>query len=84
MFGMFYFLTFFVQGVLGYSALKAGVAFLPFCAVIVIGSGFASQIMPRSGPKILITGGVALATVALFLFSRVTVTTTYWGACSRR
>jgi hypothetical protein len=79
MFGMFYFLTFFVQGVLGYSALKAGVAFLPFCAVIVIGSGFASQIMPRSGPKILITGGVALATVALFLFSRVTVTTTYWG-----
>ena len=31
MFGMFYFLTFFVQGVLGYSALKAGVAFLPFC-----------------------------------------------------
>jgi EmrB/QacA subfamily drug resistance transporter len=79
MFGMFYFLTFFVQGVLGYSALKAGVAFLPFCAVIVIGSGFASQIMPRSGPKILITGGVALATIALFMFSRVTATTTYWG-----
>jgi predicted MFS family arabinose efflux permease len=79
MFGMFYFLTFFVQGVLGYSALKTGFAFLPFCAVIIIGSGIISQVMPRTGPKPLIAIGVALCTVALFLFSTVKYDTGYWS-----
>jgi MFS family permease len=57
MFGMFYFLTFFVQGVMGYSALKAGVAFVPVSAVIIIGSGIVAQLMPKVGPKILISTG---------------------------
>jgi EmrB/QacA subfamily drug resistance transporter len=78
MFGMFYFLTFFVQGVLGYSALKSGFAFLPFCVVIIVGSGIISQVMPRTGPKPLIAIGVSLATVALFLFSTVKYDTGYW------
>jgi EmrB/QacA subfamily drug resistance transporter len=77
MFGMFYFLTFFVQGVMGFSALKAGFAFLPFCFIIVIGSGVVSQILPRTGPKILITIGAVLATIALFLFATVTADTSY-------
>ena len=44
MFGIFFFLTIFVQEVLGYSALKSGVAFLPFAAVVVLMSGMC----PRS------------------------------------
>jgi EmrB/QacA subfamily drug resistance transporter len=79
MFGMFYFLTFFVQGVMGFSPLKTGVAFLPFCVVIVIGSGIAAQILPRVGPKILITIGSVLATVALFFFATVNANTSYWS-----
>jgi EmrB/QacA subfamily drug resistance transporter len=78
MFGMFYFLTFFVQGVMGFSPLKTGVAFLPFCVVIVIGSGIAAHILPRVGPKILITLGSILATVALFFFATVNADTSYW------
>src|SRR5262252_6845324 len=41
MFGMFYFMTFFIQGVMGFSALKTGVAYLPFTAVFIVGSGIA-------------------------------------------
>jgi len=51
LFGMFYFLTFFIQGVMGFSSLKTGVAYLPFSAVIIVGSGIVSQILPGSGPS---------------------------------
>ncbi len=79
LFGMFYFLTFFVQGVMGYSSLKAGVAFLPVSVVIIIGSGVVAQLMPRVGPKILISIGAVLMTVALFFFSTVNANSTYAG-----
>jgi EmrB/QacA subfamily drug resistance transporter len=80
MFGMFYFLTFYVQGVMGFSALKTGVAFLPFCFVIVIGSGIVSQILPRVGAKPLIVAGTALMTVGLFWFSTVNSHSGYWSS----
>jgi MFS family permease len=80
MFGMFYFLTFYVQGVMGYSALKTGVAFLPVCFVIIIGSGIVSQILPRVGAKPLIVAGTSLMTVGLFWFSTVNSHTGYWQA----
>jgi len=71
LFGMFYFLTFFVQQVMGYSALKAGVAFLVVPFVIAIGSGIAAQLLPRVGPKILISLGSVVLTLALLWFARV-------------
>lgn len=71
MFGMFYFLTFFVQGVMGFSSLKAGVAFLPVSAVIILGSGVVAQILPRVGPKVLISIGTVLMTGALFFYATV-------------
>jgi len=80
MFGMFYFLTFYVQGVLGFSALKAGVAFLPFCFVIILGSGIVSQILPRVGAKPLIVAGSALMTIGLFLFAMVKADSGYASA----
>jgi EmrB/QacA subfamily drug resistance transporter len=76
-FGMFYFLTFFVQGVMGYSSLKAGFAFVPVSLVIIVGSGIASQVMPKVGPKIMITTGTVLFTVALFFFSTVNADSSY-------
>ena len=51
MFGIFFFLTIFVQDVLGYSALKAGVAFLPFAGMIVVVSGIAGQVVGRAGAR---------------------------------
>jgi EmrB/QacA subfamily drug resistance transporter len=78
LFGMFYFMTFFIQGVMGFSALKTGVSYLPFTAVIIVGSGIVSQILPRVGPKPLITIGSALLTAGLFWFAQVDTTTKYW------
>jgi EmrB/QacA subfamily drug resistance transporter len=79
LFGMFYFLTYFIQQVMGYSALKAGVAFLVVPAVIAVGSGIVAQILPKVGPKVLITVGSILLTVALLWFARVDPSTSYAG-----
>src|ERR1700730_14598993 len=66
MFGIFFFLTIFVQEVLGYSALKSGLAFLPFAATIVVMSGIVSQIIGRTGARPLMLTGTAVASVGLF------------------
>ncbi len=79
MFGMFYFMTFFIQGVMGFSSLRTGVSYLPFSAVIIVGSGIVSQVLPRVGPKPLLTIGSALITVGLFWFAQVDTATTYWS-----
>jgi EmrB/QacA subfamily drug resistance transporter len=77
MLGTFLFLTYFLQGTLGYSALKTGFAFLPFSAGIIVGAGTASRILPRSGPRALMVTGLAMATLGLLWFSRLGVHSTY-------
>jgi EmrB/QacA subfamily drug resistance transporter len=77
MLGTFLFLTYFLQGTLGYSALKTGFAFLPFSGGIIIGASLASKILPRSGPRTLMVTGLLLATAGLLLFSRLGVHSTY-------
>jgi EmrB/QacA subfamily drug resistance transporter len=77
MFGIFFFLTIFVQTVLGYSALKSGVAFLPFAGTIVVVSGIVSQLIPRTGARPLMLAGSALTTVGMYWFSHISVHSTY-------
>jgi predicted MFS family arabinose efflux permease len=77
MFGMFFFLTLFVQGVLGYSPLRAGFAFLPITAAIVTTSQFAARSLPRLGPRRLMTTGAVLAVVGLAWQTQVSVTSGY-------
>ena len=77
MLGTFLFLTYFLQGTLGYSALKTGFAFLPFSAGIIVGAGLASRLLPRIGPRALIVTGVALAAAGLFWFTGLTADSTY-------
>jgi EmrB/QacA subfamily drug resistance transporter len=79
MFGMFYFMTFFIQGVMGFSSLRTGVAYLPFTAVIIVGSGIVSQVLPRVGPKPLLVLGSAFITGGLFWFAQVDTATKYWS-----
>ena len=57
MFAVFLFLTYYFQGVLGYSALKAGVSFLPFPAGVILSSTIASRTLPVFGPRVLATAG---------------------------
>ena len=77
MFGVFFFLTIFVQEVLGYSALKSGVAFLPFAAMIVVISGIVSQLISRVGARPLMLTGAAITTVGMYWFSHLSEHSTY-------
>jgi EmrB/QacA subfamily drug resistance transporter len=71
MFGMFYFITFFIQGVRDYSALKTGFAFLPVAFVIGITSQIVAKLLPKYGPKALIVIGTSILTIALLWLSTV-------------
>jgi hypothetical protein len=77
MFGIFFFLTIFVQTVLGYSALRAGVAFLPFAGTMVVASGLVSRLLTRIGTRTPLLAGAAVAAAGMYWFSHVSVRTTY-------
>ncbi|GAA3057921.1 MFS transporter [Streptomyces glomeratus] len=63
MFGMFFYIVLFVQNVLGYSPISAGVAFLPVTAAIVIGAGLSQRFLPVLGPKpFMLTGATLVGT----------------------
>jgi EmrB/QacA subfamily drug resistance transporter len=73
MFSMFFFLSLFIQNVMGYSPLKAGFAFLPFSICIIISAGIVSNLANRIDPRYLAGIGTLMASVALFGFSRLSV-----------
>ncbi len=77
MFGIFFFLTIFVQEVLGYSALRSGLAFLPFAAMIVLMSGVMSRLVARTGPRPLMIIGAALTSGGMYWLSHISVHTSY-------
>ncbi|TLQ43170.1 MFS transporter [Streptomyces marianii] len=79
MFGMFFFLTLFVQNVLGFSPLRTGLSFLPVSAVIATGAGLASRLLPRFGPKPFMVTGALLATAGLSWLTGADVHATYGG-----
>jgi EmrB/QacA subfamily drug resistance transporter len=78
-FGMFFFLTIFVQTVWGYSPLKSGIAYLPMVATIMVGSAVASQLVSRIGARPLMVAGAVISTGGLFWLSRLTEHSTYAG-----
>ncbi len=70
-FGMFFFLTLFTQVVWGYSALRGGLAYLPFVGAFIVVAGICSKMVPRLGARLPMTIGALLAPVAMFWLSRV-------------
>jgi predicted MFS family arabinose efflux permease len=79
MFGMFYFVTFFVQGVKDYSALKTGISFLPVAFTIGIVSQVVAKLMGRVGVKPSMILGTVLITLSLLWFSTVDAHSSYAG-----
>ncbi len=77
MFGMFFFVSLYVQDILGYSPLRAGFAFLPATLGIMVGAGLAQQLTARIGVRNLAVVGIGLATVGLFLLTGVPVHGSY-------
>ncbi len=71
LFGMFFFLTLFVQNVWGYSALKTGLAYLPMITMVMVASGIASQLVTRIGARPLMLAGSVISTGGLFWLSRI-------------
>jgi EmrB/QacA subfamily drug resistance transporter len=76
-FSMFFFLTQFLQNVLGWSPIKTGVGFLPMTAGIVVAAGLASRVVGRVGIRIPLLIGPAAAVIGLAWLSRLTVTSGY-------
>ena len=73
LFSMFFFLSRYMQQVLGYDALKAGLSYLPLALAIVFAAGAASLLVTKLGFKPVLVAGMALITIALLWFSRVPV-----------
>ena len=68
---MFFFLTLFTQVTWGYSALRGGLAYLPFVGGFIVFAGLCSRIVPRLGARVPMTTGAVLAPVSMFWLARV-------------
>jgi len=79
MFGMFFFLTIFVQTVWGYSPLKTGVAYLPMVGTIMLMAGVSSQLVPRIGARPLLLAGSAIASGGMLWLAQINEHSTYVG-----
>ncbi len=79
LFGMFFFLTIFVETVWGYSALKTGIAYLPMMTAVMVMAGVSAQLVPRIGARPLLLAGSAIATGGMFWLSRITEHSSYAG-----
>jgi EmrB/QacA subfamily drug resistance transporter len=73
MFGMFFFASLYVQEILGYSPLKAGLAFLPVTGGIVIGAGLAQQLIKRIGVRNVSVIGLVLASLGMLYLTQLPV-----------
>ena len=77
LFAVFFFLTLYTQEVLGYSALRTGVGYLPLSAMIVTSAGVGSRILGRVGARPIVVTGLFLAAGGLALLVRISPTTGY-------
>ena len=79
LFGVFFFCTLYLQQVLGYNALKTGVAYLPLSLTAIGSSALASRVVDRFTPKPVLVGGLLVATVGFALFTRLQADGDYAG-----
>jgi EmrB/QacA subfamily drug resistance transporter len=80
-FGLFLFLTYYLQVIKGYSPLTSGLLFLPMVGCILLSSNLSSIVfLPRLGPRVLIATGMVLGAAGTGYLSRITVTSGYASA----
>jgi EmrB/QacA subfamily drug resistance transporter len=79
LFSMFFFISLYMQQVLGYSAIKAGLSYLPLAGGIIVSAGIASGLVTRFGFKPILIVGLVLTAIGLVWFSQVDVGGSYLG-----
>jgi len=77
-FSMWYFLSLYLQNVLGYGALRTGMAFLPMAVSIIIGAQVSSRLLPKLGVRPLLLVGTVLMTGGFAWFSQIADNSHYW------
>jgi len=79
MFGVFFFVSLYMQNILGYSAVQTGAAFLPMTVLIILVAPIAGKTSDHIGSRGLITGGMTLLAVQLLLFSQLSADASFWN-----
>ena len=79
LFSMFFFISLYMQQVLGYDALEAGLAYLPLAVGIIVSAGIASQLVTRYSVRPVLIAGLLLTAVGLLWFSQISVGGSYVG-----
>jgi EmrB/QacA subfamily drug resistance transporter len=79
MMGTFFFMAIYMQDILGYGALQAGIRFLPTTVVIAVVAPIAGRLADRLGPSTPMSVGLAILAVSMFMFAGVNTGTTYSG-----
>ena len=79
MFGVFFFVSLYMQNILGYSAVQAGAAFLPMTLLIILVAPIAGKTSDRFGSRWLMTIGMVLLGVQLLYFSQLSATSSFWN-----
>src|SRR6187431_2986560 len=79
MFGVFFFVSLYMQNILGYSAVQAGAAFLPMTVLIILVAPIAGKASDRIGSRWLMTTGMTLLAVQLLYFSQLSADASFWN-----
>ena len=78
MFGVFFFVSLYLQNILGYSAVQTGAAFLPLTILIILVAPIAGKTSDRIGSRGLMTAGMILIAAQLVMLSRLSVDARFW------
>ena len=79
MFGVFFFVSLYMQNVLGYSAVKAGATFLPMTVLIILVAPIAGKASDRLGSRWLMATGMSLVGVSLLLYAQLDTGSGFWN-----
>jgi len=79
MMGTFFFMAIYMQDILGFGALEAGIRFLPTTVVIAVVAPIAGRLADRLGPAMPMSAGLAVLAVSMFMFAGIDTATTYAG-----
>jgi len=78
MFGVFLFLIYYLETTLGYSPIKAGLAFLPMTVIVIVSAAIATTVlMTRVSARLLVSGGLVIAAVGMMLLTRIAIDSSY-------